>query len=173
MIGPIYIIAGAAGIVIAVVFLIRKLNARSRKDQQKRVTEEQRTAVRYALEMFQPFHWEALHFAILSEEFRRSGGEKHDSHKVELIKGYLKAFDSLQEEVKNLDGKLNSNEINKIVTVNLRDEINKIVKTLSEACRLAQEEKDLAECFQLIENAYRDSAQIEKSLRSLFRRSSD
>ena len=74
MIGPIYIIVGAAGIAIAVVFLIRKLNARSRKDQ--KVTEEQRNAARYALEIFQPFHWEALHFAILSEDFRRSGGEK-------------------------------------------------------------------------------------------------
>ena len=172
MVGLIYIIVGAAGIAVPVVFLIRKLNSKSRKHQQKKVTEEQRNAARYALELFQPFHWEALHFAILSEEFRRSGSEKHGSEKVELIKGYLKAFDSLQEEVKNLDGKLDSNEINKVVTVNLRDEINKIVKTLGEACRLAQEEKDLAECFHLIETAYRDSAQIEKSLRSLFRRSS-
>ncbi len=170
MIGPIYIIVGAAGIAVAVVFLIRKWNARSRKDLQK-VTEEQRNAAGYALELFQPFHWEALHFAILSEEFRRSGDEKRDSQKAELIKGYLKAFDSLQDEVKSLDGKLDSNEINKFVTVNLRDEINKIVKTLGEACRLAQEETDLAKCFQLIETAYRDSAQIEKSLRSRFRRS--
>ena len=52
--------------------------------------------------------------------------------------------------MKNLDGKLDSNEINKVVTVNLRDQINKIVQSLGEACRLAQEEKDLANVSNLL-----------------------
>jgi hypothetical protein len=96
--------------------------------------------------------------------------EKRISGKAELVTAFLKAFDSLQSEVKNLDGKLDSDAVNKVLAVNLRDGVNRVVQTLSEACRVAQEQQDLTECFNLVEAAYRDSARIESSLRSLFRK---
>jgi phage tail tape-measure protein len=170
--GPIQIFVVVTAIAVAMLsgfFMIKKMMERSREEAQKKNVEQQ-DAVRTALEIFQPFHWEALHFAILSEDYKRLNDEKRDSGKAELVTAYLKAFDSLQSEVKNLDGKLNSEAINHVLSVSLRDGVNRVVQTLSEACRVAQEQQDLTECFKLVEAAYRDSARIESSLRSLYRK---
>jgi hypothetical protein len=179
--GPIYIIVTAVAIasfVVAGFFLVQKFIFRSRDAKQNKLKEEQRNAIRYALEIFQPFHWEALHFAILSEEYKRNGYPTNDEKCVqrsELIQAYSTSFQLLQDELNNLDGKIGVREINNVqtaLTLNLRDELQKVILKLSEACRLAQEPQDLKECFTLIQAAYYESAQIEKTLRSLYRRSS-
>jgi hypothetical protein len=163
------IVTAIAFVVLSGFFLIKKRTERSHEESQKKNL-EQHDAIRTALEIFQPFHWEALHFAILAEDYKRLSDEKRTSGKAELVTAYLKAFDSLQAEVKNLDGKLDSDAVNKVLAVNLRDGVNRVVQTLGEACRVAQEQQDLNECFNLVETAYRDSARIESSLRSLYRR---
>jgi hypothetical protein len=181
MIGPlqiIVIITAIAAVVMTGIFLIRKIVDGSREAKENKLKEEQRNAARYVLEIFQPFHWEALHFAILSEEYKRNGHPIADENcveRLELIKSYTAAFNTLQDELQNLDGKLNVSEISNAhneLTLNLRDELQKVILKLGEACRLAQEQQDLKECFTLIESAYHESAQIEKTLRSLYRRSS-
>lgn len=180
MLNAIYFVAVITAIIVTIVasfVSFRKMTVQSQEEKAKKIKEEQRNFVRYALEIFQPFYWEALHFAILSEEFKRkqiSTVEKSEERN-QLITAYLTAFNSLQEEFKNFDRKLDVTQLGNVqssIPINIRDDIQKLVQVLGDACRLAQEEKsDLKDCFTLIESAYRDSSRVEKTLRSLFRRS--
>lgn len=67
------------------------------------LNEQLRDSARNALDMFQPFHWEILHLAILSQRFRQNGNSKED----EFGKEYLKTLFSLPEQfqllLRNLD----------------------------------------------------------------------
>jgi hypothetical protein len=175
MLNAISFVAVTTAIIVTIAasfVLFRRITVQSHQEKQNKIKEEQRNLVRYALEVFQPFYWEALHFAILSEEFKRkqiSTVEKSEERN-QLITGYLTAFNSLQEQAKSFEGKSDVIQLQSAVPIDLREEVEKLVRVLGDVCRVAQEKNDLQECFSLVEIAYRDSSHVEKTLRSLYRR---
>src|SRR5262245_27645873 len=65
--------------------------------------EQLRTSAQTALEMFQPFHWEVLHIAILSQRFRQNGNSKNDEFGKEYLKNLLSLPEQFQLLLRNLD----------------------------------------------------------------------
>lgn len=142
---------------------------RSQTQKTFRLKEQLRDSARTALEMFQPFHWEVLHIAILSQRFSQNGNSKND----EFGKEYLKTLFSLPEQFQLLLRNLDPQALSKIETIlelNIRDEIYNLIATFGQAARVSQDSPEMGECFKLVESAYQDASRVEKTLRSLYRK---
>jgi hypothetical protein len=142
---------------------------RSQTQKTLQLNAQMRDSARTALDMFQPFHWEVLHLAILSQRFRQNGNSKDD----EFGKEYLNILCSLPEQFQTLLRKLDPQQLINLETIlemNLRDEIYNLIGTLGRAYKISLEHSELSECFNLVESAYRDASRVEKSLRLMYRK---
>jgi len=142
---------------------------RSQTQKTLQLNAQMRDSARTALDMFQPFHWEVLHLAILSQRFRQNGNSKED----EFGKEYFNTLCSLPEQFQALLRNLDPQQLIKLETIlemNIRDEIYNLIGTLGRASKISQEQSELSECFNLVESAYRDASRVEKSLRLLYRK---
>lgn len=142
---------------------------RSQTQKTLQLNAQMRDSAQTALDIFQPFHWEVLHLAILSQRFRQNGNSKED----EFGKEYLNTLCSLPEQfqtlLRNMDPQRLTN-LETILEMNIRDEIYNLIGTLGRASKISQEHSELSECFNLVESAYRDASRVEKSLRLLYRK---
>ncbi len=151
-------------------YLVFRFSFRQSQTQKTLALNEQlRDSARNALDMFQPFHWEILNLAILSQRFRQNGNSKED----EFGKEYLKTLFSLPEQFQLLLRNLDPQQLIKleaILEMNIREEIYNLITILGRASKISQEQSELGECFTLVESAYRDAARVEKALRLLYRK---
>ena len=151
-------------------YLIFRFSFRQSQTQKTlQLNAQMRDSARTALDMFQPFHWEVLHLAILSQRFRQNGNSKED----EFGKEYLNTLCSLPEQFQTLLRNLDPQQLMKVDTIlemNVRDEIYNLITTLGRASKISVEHSELSECFNLVESAYRDASRVEKSLRLLYRK---
>jgi hypothetical protein len=170
--GPNFIYSTIGGLLIgaSIGYLIFRFSLRRSQTQKiLQLNSETRDSARTALDMFQPFHWEVLHLAILSQRFRQNGNSKQD----EFGKEYLNALCSLPEQFQTLLRSLDPQQLIQIETMlemNLRDEIYNLIAILGRAAKISQEQSELGECSNLVESAYRDASRVEKSLRLLYRK---
>jgi hypothetical protein len=161
-----------AGLLVgsAIGYLIFRVSLRRSQTQKTfQLNAQMRDSARTALDLFQPFHWEVLHLAILSQRFRQNGNSKED----EFGKEYLNSLCSLPEQFQTLLRNMDPQQLIKLETIlemNLRDEIYNLIGTLGRASKISQEHSELGECFNLVESAYRDASRVEKSLRLLYRK---
>ena len=128
-----------------------------------------RDSAQTALDMFQPFHWEVLHLAILSQRFRQNGNSKEDEFGKEYLNTLCRLPEHFQTQLRNLDPQ-QLIQLETILEMNIRDEIYNLIGTLGRASKISQEHPELNECFNLVESAYRDASRVEKSLRLLYRK---
>ena len=161
-----------AGLLVGVLigYLAFRFSYRRSQTQKTLILNEQlRDSARNALDMFQPFHWEILHLAILSQRFRQNGNSIED----EFGKEYLKTLFFLPEQFQLLLRNLDPQQLIKleaILEMNIREEIYNLIVTLGQASKISQEQSGLGECFNLVESAYRDASRVEKTLRLLYRK---
>jgi hypothetical protein len=149
--------------------LFRFSYRRTQTQKTLQLHEQMRESAQTALEMFQPFHWEVLHIAILSQRFRQNGNSKNDEFGKEYLKNLLSLPEQFQLLLRNLDPQALI-KIETILELNIRDEIYNLITTLGQAYKISQEQSEMNECFNLVESAYRDASRVEKTLRLLYRK---
>lgn len=167
-----FLLSTIAGLLVGALigYLVFRFSFRRSQTQKTlQLNQELRDSARNALDMFQPFHWEILHLAILSQRFRQNGNSKED----EFGKEYLKTLFSLPGQFQLLLRNLDQQQLIKVETtleMNIHDEIYNLIVTLGRASKISQEQSELGECFSLVESAYRDASRVEKTLRLLYRK---
>src|SRR5574339_44460 len=147
-----------AGILVGALigYLIFRFSSRRSQIQKTlQLNAQMQESAQSALDIFQPFHWEILHLAILSQRFRQIGNSKED----EFGKEYLNTLFSLPEQFQTLLRNLDPQQLNKLETIlemNIHNEIYNLIVTLGRASKISVEHTELSECFNLVESAYRD-----------------
>jgi hypothetical protein len=169
---PNFLYSMIAGVLVGALigYLIFRFSFRqSQTEKALRLNTQMRDSARTALDMFQPFHWEVLHLAILSQRFRQNGNSKEDEFGKEYLKTLCSLPEQFQTHLRNLDPQ-QLIQLETILEMNIREEIYNLIGTLGRASKISQEHSDLSECFNLVESAYRDASRVEKSLRLLYRK---
>lgn len=169
---PNFLYSIIAGLVVGTLIgylIFRTSSRRSQIQKTLQLTAQMRDSAQKALDIFQPFHWEVLHLAILSQRFRQNGNSKED----EFGKEYLNTLCSLPEQFQTQLRNLDPQQLIKLETIletNIRDEIYNLIVTLGRASKSSVEHSELSESLTLVESAYRDASRVEKSLRLLYRK---
>ena len=151
-------------------YLIFRFSFRqSQTEKALQLNTQMRDSARTALDMFQPFHWEVLHLAILSQRFRQNGNSKEDEFGKEYLNTLCSLPEQFQTQLRSLDPQ-QLIQLETILEMNIREEIYNLIGTLGRASKISQEHSDFSECLNLVESAYRDASRVEKSLRLLYRK---
>ena len=169
---PNFLYSMIAGLLVGALigYLIFRFSFRQTQTEKAlQLNTQMRDSARTALDMFQPFHWEVLHLAILSQRFRQNGNSKEDEFGKEYLNTLCSLPEQFQTQLRNLDPQ-QLIQLETILEMNIREEIYNLIGTLGRASKISQEHSDLGECFNLVESAYRDASRVEKSLRLLYRK---